>query len=104
MRFLSLTRPISTGEFHHDAFFEVVNEPLCRQHQRHYGSAIPYLPEPHHLTRSVMPLRDSNISAVHPTVAGIPAPRPMDDMLLMLVHPASEGDNEKGKRIQKRVH
>jgi hypothetical protein len=27
----------------------------------------------------------------------------MDDLLLMLVHPASEGDNEKGKWIQKRV-
>jgi hypothetical protein len=28
----------------------------------------------------------------------------MDDMLLMLVHPAGQGNDEKGKRIQQRAH
>ena len=28
----------------------------------------------------------------------------MDDMLLMLVHPAGRGDDEKGNRVQERAH
>ena len=40
----------STGDFHHGAFFKVVDEPCVPAAQAAYGCAIPYLPVPDHLS------------------------------------------------------
>src|SRR5437016_13102443 len=50
------------------------------------------------------------IGETHSAVADLLSQNPillnqiMDDMLLMLVHPAGQGDDEKGNRVQERAH